>query len=279
MNITINGNPADIVLEAEKNVGDILAGLDGWLNGSGHRLSGLGIDGETADSASLEALFDRELAGIHTLDIRTSSFLELMAEALIYTRGDIEDFENADFEEKKILHTRWQNSPEALFLAGQIPDIYGWAEKTFSGEGLGPAELRGLIDERLREIGDPLGELNSAGPLIDGVARRLEDLPLDIQTGKDGRAAETVQIFSQIAEKIFRLFCLLKAEGLDTSAMKVDDIPIADYIEEFGVALRELIAAYETRDAVLVGDLAEYELAPRILRLYAVISSPAASPA
>jgi hypothetical protein len=279
MNIRINGNQADITLESEKTVGDVLAGLSDWLNGSGHRLSGLDIDGETAASGSLETFFDRKLAGIGTLDIRTSSLPELTVEALLYTRGDLEDYENAAFGEKQDLRSRWLESPGAFFLAEQAPEIYRWAEKTFSGEGLSPAELRGLIDERLRELGDPLGELDHAGPLIAGIAARLEDLPLDIQTGKDSRAVETVQMFSNIAEKVFRVFKVLKNRGLDTDALKVDDIPIADYIGEFDAALRELLAAYETRDTVLVGDLAEYELAPRLRGLYAALSSPAATPA
>jgi hypothetical protein len=122
---------------------------------------------------------------------------------------------------------------------------------------------------------NPQREINSAAPLIEGIVVRLEDLPLDIQTGKDGRAAETVQIFSGIAEKLFRLFNVLKIEGFSPEKYTVDDIPIHDYIEEFGSALKELLAAYEAGDAVLVGDLAEYELAPRLLKFYSAISAPA----
>jgi hypothetical protein len=279
MNITINGKPADITLEAEKNAGDVLEGMSGWLEGSGYRLSGLEIDGETADSASLESLLRRELTAIQTLDIRISSLWELMAEALIHTRENSEDYEQAGFEEKKEFCVRWRQSPAALFLSEQGPEIYQWAERTFSGGDLSAAELRGLIDERLRELEDPAGELDKAEPLIKEIIRRLEDLPLDIQTGKDGRAVETIRIFSGAAEKIFRLFGLEKAKGLDTGALKVDDIPVAEFIGEFGAALQELLAAYETRDAVLVGDLAEYELAPRLRKLYAAIKSPVVLPA
>jgi hypothetical protein len=278
MTITINGQPADIVLEDEKNVGDVLSGLDHWLAGSGHRLSGLEIDGEPADSLSLERFFNRELDRIRTLDIKTSSLPELTAEALLYTWEDGGEYENAGAGEKQAVAARWRNSPAALFLAAHVPEIYEWAEKTFSGEGAAPGELRGLIDERLRELGDPAGELNNTEPLIEATASRLEELPLDIQTGKDGRAAETIRIFSHVSEKVFRLLHILKTRGLDTSALKVDDVSAAEYIEDFGAALRELTGAYETKDAVLVGDLAEYELAPRFRKLYALIKNSAAPP-
>jgi hypothetical protein len=278
MNITINGKPADITLEKEKNLGEIFAGLDSWLKGSGHRLSGAVINGERVRSGSLAGFFDRGFDRIETLDIQTSSLTELAAEALINTRRDIADFENTVFGEKKEFHARWRQSPEALFLSEQCPEIYEWAEKSFSGEGLAPAELSNLIGERLKELEDPPGELNKAEPLIEVIVRRLEDLPLDIQTGKDGRAVETVQLFSSVAEKIFRLFNLLKLEGYEVKSLKVENIPISEYIDEFGTALKELLAAYEARDAVLVGDLAEYELAPRFRNLYAAIRSPAVSP-
>jgi hypothetical protein len=35
--------------------------------------------------------------------------------------------------------------------------------------------------------------------------------------------------------------------------------------------MKELIAAYENKDTVLVGDLAEYELSPRLLKLCSVL--------
>jgi hypothetical protein len=278
MNITINGKPADITLEAEKNVGQVLAGLDRWLGGSGHRLSGIVIDGEAVSSGSLAAVFNRELDRIKTLDIRTSAVMVLMAEALINLRRDIEDYERADFEGKKEFRKSWRESPEALFLSEQIPEIYDWAEKSFAGEGISPGELLNLAEERLRELQDPAGELNKAEPLIQAIVRRLEDLPLDIQTGKDGRAVETMRIFSNIAEKIFRLFDLMRAEGYDTASLTVENIPVPEYINEFGTALKELLAAYETKDAVLVGDLAEYELAPRFSSLYAALRTPAIAP-
>ncbi|MDR1637946.1 MAG: hypothetical protein LBR93_11490, partial [Treponema sp.] len=64
MDITINGKAADITLEDEKTLGEVLAGLEAWIRESGHRLSGLEVDGEKADPLSLESFFNREVAGI-----------------------------------------------------------------------------------------------------------------------------------------------------------------------------------------------------------------------
>ena len=70
---------------------------------------------------------------------------------------------------------------------------------------------------------------------------------------------------------------MLKAEGFLVGEIKVAGTPMAEYLTEFGAALKELLAAYEQRDAVLVGDLAEYELAPRLRDLYAAMRAPEVS--
>jgi hypothetical protein len=275
MKITIDGKAADIALEKEKNLGEILGGIGDWLAGSGYSLSGLRINGEALGAEALAGAFDMALEDITTLDIETSGLPVLMAEALIGLRQDLGDYENAPFEEKRRVETRWAESPAASFLEECVPDIYGLAAQTFSGEGLAPANLAALLEERLRELRDPPLELGGVEALVESTAQRLEDLPLDIQTGKDGRAAETVQIFSAVTEKLFRIFSLLKLEGFVADAIVIDSMPLSAFIDDFSAALKELLAAYEVKDAVLVGDLAEYELAPRLRAFYAAIKTPA----
>ncbi|MDR1586169.1 MAG: hypothetical protein LBS57_01795 [Treponema sp.] len=279
MNISINGKKADLTLESEKTAGEILAGLEQWLENSGHRLSGLVIDGETIPAGGLADSFNRDIASIGSLDIKTNTLPELAAIALINAAEDLVEYESAGFEEKQEIAGKWEESPQAGLLAEQMPEIHDWILKTLSGEGPGVPGMRNMIEERLHELQDPLAELDRAGPLVAEIIRRLEDFPLDIQTGKDARAVDTIRLFSNVTEKIFRLFNLLKVEGFPVGNIKVDETPISDYITEFGSTLKELLEAYEQKDAVLVGDLAEYELAPRLRSLYAAIKTPAASSA
>jgi hypothetical protein len=99
----------------------------------------------------------------------------------------------------------------------------------------------------------------------------MEELSLDIQTGKDQRAAETIQLFSRTGEKLFRIFFILKSEGLSLDTFVVDGLPARNFMAEFNAALSEISAAYKNRDTVLVGDLSEYELAPRLLKLFSAL--------
>ncbi|MDR3172598.1 MAG: hypothetical protein LBU17_13430 [Treponema sp.] len=273
MDISINGKPADITLETEKTLGDVLSGLEGWLEGSEHRISGLQIDGSPIDVDALTDVFTWEVANIKTVDIRILSWSELALDAFHHAQEELRVYGNAPFEDHCRIRKAWEEEAAAHFLAEQIPEIGEWIGKTLEGEGFTSEEMGHLIDERIRELTDPAEELKALGSLVMEVAKRLEDLPLDIQTGKDSKAAETVHLFSHITEKLFRILHLLTLAGLVLHDLSIDTLSMHDFIAGFGTSLKELVTAYEAKDVVLVGDLAEYELAPRLLKLYAAISN------
>jgi len=271
MKIKINGADADIRPENEKTVGEILSALDAWLAGTGHRLSGLNIDGKAVNAQEMDLSFSRDIETIDTIDICTSSLPQLAAESIVRTIQDIEDFQKAGFDEKAGFPGRWKASPQGCLLAEQYPELFDWTVKAFSGEGCSPQVLNALFEERLRELRDPAGEMGRTALLVDDICARLTEFPLDIQTGKDARAAETVNVFSGIAEKVFRIYNTLKIEGFPIAGITIDNTPINDYITEFSNALKELLDAYERRDTVLIGDMAEYEMAPRLRGLHTAV--------
>jgi len=80
-----------------------------------------------------------------------------------------------------------------------------------------------------------------------------------------------VQGCSGITEKVFRIINILRKKGFPIDEITVENVSIASYIGEFSAALRELLAAYEQHDTVLVGDLAEYEMSPRLRNLHAAL--------
>jgi hypothetical protein len=265
MEIRINGKTADITADSEKNVGEIMAGLEQWLANSGHRLSGIAIDGQHASLSSLEEVFGMDIDTVNVLDISTSSLAELAAQSLALILGDIDTYESLDFAERPAFYENWKESPQALLAADRMADLFALCTQAFSEGSASPQMLRAIAEERLREVRDPGEEFKNLQPLVTEICSRLIDLPLDIQTGKDGRTAQTIQIFAGIAEKIIRVFGLLIAQGY------IAKEPAAELINKFGEAVRELLAAYEKYDTVLVGDLTEYEMAPRLQELYDVI--------
>ncbi|MDR2516781.1 MAG: hypothetical protein LBC88_05300 [Spirochaetaceae bacterium] len=268
LNISINGKTADITLEAEKTIGEVLSGIDSWLQNSGFRLNGLEIDGEKIDSHAVPLVFGRELAGIRALNIQVCAGSELALDALTDAAALLSAFGEAlktgGREEAEKIAALWESGAAASFLSVEFPELYRDLGAAFTDAAARSGAVKGIVEERIREIARPLEEAERLEALVNSVAARLEELPLDIQTGKDSRAAETVTLFSAAAEKLFRLYHILKIQGEDFSSLMVEGAPLAAFLEEFSGAVNEMLRAYQGRDLVLVGDLAEYELAPRL---------------
>ena len=273
MNISINNNPADITLDTEKTLGDVMTGIEQWLSPLGNRIQTICVDGKKISEDELSVSFGMEIKNIKHLEISVSAWRELAAEALEDLYETCETYSNAAFSDRLQIASRWKDSAAARFLSSDIADMYSFANLTLSGEGLSAMELNILVNERLRELTHTADEIKASGIQVGEISRRMEDLPLDMQTGKDQRAAETIQHFSRIGEKLFRIFFIYKSEGLSLDTFFVENTPCRIFIEEFNSTLRELSQAYEINDTVLVGDLAEYELAPRLVQFYSALKN------
>jgi molybdopterin converting factor small subunit len=270
MEIKINGNTADITLDNEKTVGEIIASLEQWLANSGHRLSGLSIDGQNADVLKIDDFFVRDIDTINTIDIYTSSLSQLTAESMAALYDDAQKFKTLGFEEKKFFFNDWKNSPQAAFTNEQMPELYSLFVNSFSGGDINPETLISITEERIREINDPVLEFSNLQKITEETCSRLNDLALDIQTGKDLHAAQTIQIFSSVSEKILRVLRQIDIQGY-LSQKANDDKSVDALITEFGKLVKELLEAYEKHDTVLVGDIAEYEASVKLKELFNAI--------
>ena len=277
MEIRINASAADITLDKEKTVGEVMAALQEWLEASGHRLSGISVDGTTIDISKLDEIFSRDVETVKTIDLKTSSLADLSVESLMNLLSDAGDFEKLNFNERSSFVSNWKESPQVHFVKEQMPDLFNLFVNSFSGGEINTGMLVSITEERLREINDPALEISNLKQIVEETCSRLNDLALDIQTGKDKRAAESIQIFSGVAEKILRIIRQMDIQGFlsqNTGAEK----PLNMIIIEFGKLVKELLEAYEKHDTVLVGDIAEYEASVKLKELYIAISAePAAS--
>ena len=263
MEIIINGKKADITLDKEKTLGNVLSGLDLYISSSGSRIEELYVDGLKIDSDKLESVFDNDIKDIQKLEVSIRPWRDLAIEAMGELLVICRDFEKASFQERNDLKSTWEESAAGRFVASDIVDFNNLIKSSFQGE-ISMGNLITITEERLRELIDPVKEILNSELLVKNVKERLEELPLDIQTGKDQRAADTVQLFSQIGEKLFRIYFIYKTEGLPMDDFPVNDKTAQVFIEDFKVSLNELSSAYASQDTVLAGDVAEYELAPML---------------
>jgi len=281
MEIKINEKILDISLENENTLGEVLTGIENWLVNSGHRISELNINGQTVNASMMEEFFSKNIKEIKNIDIRTNVIADLTAASLINLIEDINEYEKLSFDERSKYVKSWKETPTAGFISAEIPDLYAFCVNTFSGGDMAVLTLKSIAEEIQREVNEPVNEAIKIDVIINEICQRLVDLPLDIQTGKDARAAQTIQIFSAAAEKLFRIFRQLDIQGYFTGENgKESKEEIEKRKEElknrfidFSNVIKDLFDAYEKNDSVLVGDLTEYEASPKLKELYAAIKN------
>jgi hypothetical protein len=285
MNISIDGNALDVTLEDEQTVGDLFASLEHWLSQTGFRCTGVTLDGKNVPASEVENAFSTGLDDVGQIDIQTTSVAQLYADTLLDAAFFLARYADADTGEnagmgkqemgKEGTARAWNESGARSFLSENHP---GFAKKMddYLARGAGDGAVLGEeIAERLREITNPEAALLSMKEKIYDITARLEVLSLNMQMGKDREATETVYEFSKTAEKLFRIIQLMPAAA--------DGAEDRLFFEEFTGVLKEFFQAYQTQDSVLAGDLAEYEVSPRLLELYdrlkegngAALSAPA----
>ncbi|MDR1787979.1 MAG: hypothetical protein LBR16_05980 [Treponema sp.] len=271
MNITINGKRADITLENEKTVGDVLVGVNKWLETAGMLPAGLAVDGKKISLDHVEEAFALAIDQVRDLNIDVTPRDALAAEAWGGLIETITRFANAPFAERADLAAQWRKSPHATFLAAEDPAAWEQVENALEGKGESTAAVAKMAAERMRECGDPEGELKLLAPAVEAIEEKLRGIPLALQTGQDKTAMDTVQEFSSLSQKLFRLIAILNRRGI--SLDRIDGNSLSDFVNGFSTALEDLSGAYEEGDTVLIGDIAEYECAPRIAALFEALLS------
>lgn len=102
---------------------------------------------------------------------------------------------------------------------------------------------------------------------------KLEEIPLQLQQNEDKKAMNSV---AELADSLSLLFQTIPYINLFTgkfSTLVIEDKSLTDFVQQFPPLLEDFLKAVEANDTVLIGDLAEYEIAPRLKELSTLAES------
>ncbi len=195
MKIFINGQEADITLDSEKNLGDVLTSFESECAKNKATTVNIVVDGEEVSADAFDTFTQKPVEAISTLELTT------------ITEDDV------------------------------------------------------LLS--FKDIATRFGELIEAMKLIS----------LQFQNGQDKKALVTVTHLADTVD----YFC--KATALSTlfpekfADMNIDGVAIQDFFGDFMAILTDFEEAFKNSDSVMLGDLAEYEITPRIESIISMIDS------
>jgi len=300
MNILVNGEPLDIETKPGATLGEVLAQADDLIEKSGSIIVGLKVDGMEIGAEDYAQAAARPADGSASVEIGIESgrevrmrtigtFLELLG--LASRAAESGQASAADWRALREGAAEIRDAFSGLFSADELSFVKRFSEVLEGspapagddGAGAIPsaaaraaiAEEAGrassVFGERLAELRDPVAEMRSAGTLFDARAKDLADLPVLLQTGKEDGAMKTVLYFIEVFNKVIRLIPELRQAGVDLDAFQIEGQGLAEFYGAFNGVLRDLTDAFEHKDAVLIGDLAEYEILPRMRSFFAAM--------
>ncbi len=137
----------------------------------------------------------------------------------------------------------------------------------------GPDEVTTLALETISG-GDVVSIMHRLGLRMEEHRIGLSEIPILLQTGNDGKVMDIIHAFAQDFESLCQSIPLLGSISTrDVSELLVENIPLDQYPPQLTPLLGELIEAIKSNDTVLIGDISEYELAPKVEALAAVLGT------
>lgn len=290
MEILVNREPLDYTLENETSVGEVVDGVQKWLAEGEFTITSLDVNNTNYpihDRAEWQAI---ELSRVATLQIEAvplTSAHQTSGLALIEYLEMLEDAisnrDSAKLSElsEELPHVRPR---VGVLIPGlsrdQAQDEILANEALTAGTLPGPAEaqtvlshisdVKTLLFTRVKELAYPVRELAYSLGTLRSLAPKLAEVPVELQTGQETSAMQSIVKMTELLSRVYRLTPLAEraSETEDIDFNKLKQIQ-----KELAPQLAELQEAFQVEDSVLVGDLIEYEIVPRLGELDSVFTS------
>ena len=293
MDIFINEQKIDFKLENETSLHEVIEGLNSWAHDGGFHIQNIFFDNKEYDEAtdsdafldsiselkvSVKSRFEIHQDNLQLLYQYVSLFIKSLESGnkklLFELKADAEPVMHllCDFLEEK------HDSPDSISssLLNNInilnPDNIQTDSPEFITLVRQLSGLKIILNERISEFGDTLGELAKTVAALKISQNEINDISVLLQTGKDREALNCIIRFSELSQKCLRLYPILNNSGYTVlENMIVDGKKFSEYYLDLNGILTELIEAFTANDSVLIGDLLEYEISPRLDGLITVL--------
>lgn len=285
MIFTMNGSTAEVVAEGQ-TIGDILAQLDERAEAMGEIIVEVSINGAALSPDELAEASNLAAAGEGTVALVSEPAADLKArglESLIELVGAAaQAMASGDAEAADSARSAWESYRDSfggLFSAEEASFIDAFGERLApgnAGTALGPLaeNLAAFFGERLAELRNPGEAMMAAARLFDAIKDDLSEVPVRLQTGKDAEAMRTMVLAVELINKTVRIMPEFVRRS-SSVPLEVEGTAMPEFYGALNGVLRELAQAFESKDGVLIGDLAEYEIRPRLESFYSAIRSAA----
>ena len=96
------------------------------------------------------------------------------------------------------------------------------------------------------------------------VSEELKQIPVKFQAGKDNEANSIITSLADLIDNICHTASLSALFPQKFGKIKIEGKTFVEFFADLSPVLKDFEQAIESKDTVLLGDLAEYEISPRL---------------
>ena len=104
----------------------------------------------------------------------------------------------------------------------------------------------------------------TAASEINDTVELLKQIPVQFQSGGDSKAKASIARLADVVDNFCHIVALSTLFPQKFGAIKVDGKGLSAFFEDFMPVFNDLNQALTNGDTVMLGDLAEYEISPRL---------------
>lgn len=310
MQIFVNDQELDVALDTEQRLGEVVAGVQSWLTAGRMRITDMQVDDTVCPMDKPADWQDRPLEQVGVMTITARRLSDIHLEQILTLReffatilgitARAKESMKADSDTRRDIQVALQELPHvAAALQLVAPDVLSDDETSPAGLGRRLAALSelpegdagiadhavrlsrslelilDLLDVRAREVAHPVAELTSTIQVLQGTLPSLGEVAVQLQTGKDAQAIASIVRFAELTSKLVRILPYFRDDKPDLELRSGDGVTVEELASTLNETLSELADAFAAGDYVLIGDLCEYELTPKMSALLAALKEAA----
>lgn len=289
MDIRINDQNLDFTIENNETLGDVVKDIEAWLDGSDLVLYSVKHQDQDLLSQPYEEWAKTPHSEVGTLNVMVKhtreltvlnlqtilEYLDLLKQATTSEIGKLLGELLSGFP--ALVESVRKHFPDpdatlqsliALFLHAEAEEVPGWPEEKMQQAVKLIDLVSGNVSFRLQELQDPRAALETLSGALKICIEEISEISILLQTGKDRQAMDTMVRFSELSQSLVRLVASVLPDSADPGKqLTVGGMSLQDFYQELNGILDELLEAFDANDSVLIGDLMEYEVAPRLEQL------------
>ena len=109
--------------------------------------------------------------------------------------------------------------------------------------------------------------------LFNELATQMEGVPVALQSGKNAEVSESIKRLADSIEQFCHVATLASLFPDTFSTGSLNGISFKDFFAEFSPILKDFEDALQNNDTVMLGDLSEYEICPRLKEISKALQS------